>query len=64
MLNQESTALVARQDLTNETLVLILAGGRGSRLYELTDKRAKPAVYFEAAVLLTLRYLTALTQIY
>ncbi|SQE31276.1 Glucose-1-phosphate adenylyltransferase [Mannheimia haemolytica] len=46
MLNQESTALVARQDLTNDTLVLILAGGRGSRLYELTDKRAKPAVYF------------------
>lgn len=46
MLNQETTALVARQDLTNDTLVLILAGGRGSRLYELTDKRAKPAVYF------------------
>lgn len=46
MLKQETTALVARQDLTNDTLVLILAGGRGSRLYELTDKRAKPAVYF------------------
>ena len=28
------------------TLVLILAGGRGSRLHELTDKRAKPALYF------------------
>ena len=27
-------------------LVLILAGGRGSRLHELTDKRAKPALYF------------------
>jgi glucose-1-phosphate adenylyltransferase len=27
-------------------VALILAGGRGSRLYELTDWRAKPAVYF------------------
>lgn len=35
-----------RQDIAEETLVLILAGGRGSRLHELTDKRAKPAVYF------------------
>ena len=26
--------------------MLILAGGRGSRLHELTDKRAKPALYF------------------
>lgn len=32
--------------ITRDTLVLILAGGRGSRLYELTDRRAKPAVYF------------------
>jgi glucose-1-phosphate adenylyltransferase len=32
--------------LTRDTLALILAGGRGSRLYELTDWRAKPAVYF------------------
>ncbi len=32
--------------LTRETLALILAGGRGSRLYELTDWRAKPALYF------------------
>ncbi|MBH0021680.1 glucose-1-phosphate adenylyltransferase [Pseudoalteromonas sp. SWXJ133] len=32
--------------LTRETYALILAGGRGSRLYELTDWRAKPAVYF------------------
>ena len=28
------------------TVALVLAGGRGSRLYELTDRRAKPAVYF------------------
>jgi glucose-1-phosphate adenylyltransferase len=29
-----------------DTLALILAGGRGSRLYELTKWRAKPAVFF------------------
>lgn len=33
-------------NLTRETYALILAGGRGSRLYELTDWRAKPALYF------------------
>ena len=27
-------------------IALVLAGGRGSRLHELTDRRAKPAVYF------------------
>jgi len=27
-------------------IALILAGGRGSRLHQLTDRRAKPAVYF------------------
>ena len=32
--------------LTSNTLALVLAGGRGSRLYELTDWRAKPAVPF------------------
>lgn len=32
--------------LTKQTLALILAGGRGSRLYELTDWRAKPGVAF------------------
>ena len=32
--------------LTRDTYALILAGGRGSRLHELTDWRAKPAVYF------------------
>lgn len=32
--------------LTKKTLALILAGGRGSRLHELTDWRAKPAVPF------------------
>jgi glucose-1-phosphate adenylyltransferase len=32
--------------LTRNTLALILAGGQGSRLHELTRWRAKPAVYF------------------
>ena len=32
--------------LANRTMAFVLAGGRGSRLMELTDKRAKPAVYF------------------
>ena len=32
--------------LTRDTVALILAGGRGSRLYELTDWRAKPALHF------------------
>jgi glucose-1-phosphate adenylyltransferase len=32
--------------LTRKTLALILAGGRGSRLHELTNWRAKPAVPF------------------
>ena len=33
-------------NLTKDTYALILAGGRGSRLHELTDWRAKPAVFF------------------
>lgn len=32
--------------LTRETLALVLAGGQGSRLHELTRWRAKPALYF------------------
>ncbi len=32
--------------LKRDTLALVLAGGRGSRLHELTRWRAKPAVYF------------------
>ncbi|MGI9294784.1 MAG: glucose-1-phosphate adenylyltransferase [Pseudomonadales bacterium] len=32
--------------LTKDTFALILAGGKGSRLYELTDWRAKPSVFF------------------
>jgi glucose-1-phosphate adenylyltransferase len=33
-------------NITKDTYALVLAGGRGSRLFELTDRRAKPAVYF------------------
>ena len=32
--------------LTKATLALVLAGGRGSRLMQLTQWRAKPAVPF------------------
>jgi len=34
------------QRLSSQAMAFVLAGGRGSRLKELTDKRAKPAVYF------------------
>lgn len=40
-LQQSSSAHLARS-----AMAYVLAGGRGSRLLELTDKRAKPAVYF------------------
>ena len=36
-----SSAPIGRQ-----AMAFVLAGGRGSRLLELTDRRAKPAVYF------------------
>src|SRR6267142_7209381 len=36
----------AQQRLTRRALALVLAGGRGSRLKQLTDRRSKPAVYF------------------
>ncbi|RYY53217.1 MAG: glucose-1-phosphate adenylyltransferase, partial [Comamonadaceae bacterium] len=32
--------------LVRRSIALVLAGGRGSRLKQLTDRRAKPAVYF------------------
>ncbi len=34
------------QPLARDAMAYVLAGGRGSRLFELTDRRAKPAVYF------------------
>nr|WP_207161190.1 glucose-1-phosphate adenylyltransferase [Halorhodospira halophila] len=44
VLPQRSPRFVSR--LTRDTLALILAGGRGTRLHELTQWRAKPAVPF------------------
>src|ERR671913_1961060 len=38
----------ASAPLARCTTAFVLAGGRGSRLLELTDKRVKPAVYFGA----------------
>ncbi|SNS74993.1 glucose-1-phosphate adenylyltransferase [Antarctobacter heliothermus] len=35
-----------RFTLAQQTMAYVLAGGRGSRLKEMTDIRAKPAVYF------------------
>ena len=34
------------QPLARDAMAYVLAGGRGSRLMEMTDGRAKPAVYF------------------
>ncbi|MDU8923974.1 glucose-1-phosphate adenylyltransferase [Pasteurellaceae bacterium LIM206] len=45
-MNSTLSNLALSPEILRDTLVLILAGGRGSRLHELTDKRAKPAVYF------------------
>lgn len=38
--------LARTQMLPRQSIALVLAGGRGSRLKNLTDRRAKPAVYF------------------
>ena len=38
--------MILARELPKRTVALVLAGGRGSRLMELTDRRAKPAVYF------------------
>jgi glucose-1-phosphate adenylyltransferase len=37
---------ISTHNLARTTMAFVLAGGRGSRLMELTDLRAKPAVYF------------------
>jgi len=44
LFSQEGPRFVTR--LTRNTMALILAGGRGTRLYELTEWRAKPALHF------------------
>lgn len=38
--------MVENKRLTRRAMAFVLAGGRGSRLKELTDRRVKPAVYF------------------
>ena len=38
--------IIYKGRLASRTMAFVLAGGRGSRLKELTDRRAKPAVYF------------------
>jgi glucose-1-phosphate adenylyltransferase len=35
-----------QERMARRTIALVLAGGRGSRLKQLTDRRAKPAVFF------------------
>ena len=40
------TDTLARLQLPKRGFAIVLAGGRGSRLKQLTDRRAKPAVYF------------------
>jgi len=42
----EPHQLAQSLDLPKRAVALVLAGGRGSRLMNLTDRRAKPAVYF------------------
>jgi glucose-1-phosphate adenylyltransferase len=42
----KSDQLAQSLDLPKRAIALVLAGGRGSRLMNLTDSRAKPAVYF------------------
>jgi glucose-1-phosphate adenylyltransferase len=43
---EDEMATVLNEPLSRHALAFVLAGGRGSRLLELTDRRAKPAVYF------------------
>jgi len=42
----DNSELASNLALPKRTVALVLAGGRGSRLKQLTDSRAKPAVYF------------------
>jgi len=40
------TQLTYSTPISRSTMAYVLAGGRGARLMELTERRAKPAVYF------------------
>jgi len=44
--SMESQQLAQSLELPKRAIALVLAGGRGTRLMSLTDRRAKPAVYF------------------
>ncbi len=44
--DKASKKVGASGPLSRHAMAYVLAGGRGSRLMELTDRRAKPAVYF------------------
>lgn len=49
LINSESNSLhqlISSRQLTNQTVALILAGGRGTRLKGLTTKQPKPALFF------------------
>ena len=46
MERKASASGMQAHQLVRRTVALVLAGGRGSRLKQLTDMRAKPAVYF------------------
>ncbi len=43
---KEPASIGVTAPLARHAMAYVLAGGRGSRLMELTDRRAKPAVYF------------------
>jgi len=45
MQSEHDNAVLSHR-LPERAIVLVLAGGRGSRLEQLTNRRAKPAVYF------------------
>lgn len=45
-MDAESQPQLQTHQLVRRTMAIVLAGGRGSRLKQLTDHRAKPAVYF------------------
>ena len=47
--NERESTMLDKRDLRlapRRAVALVLAGGRGSRLKQLTDRRAKPATYF------------------
>jgi glucose-1-phosphate adenylyltransferase len=46
MANVSESRTTGHRRLARQAMAFVLAGGRGSRLKELTDRRAKPAVYF------------------